>query len=209
MKTNSSHIAIAALFESARMNAALDAAAQSHLEGCDVCRGTLSWMQMAAGLGPNEVSYEPPADLLDKVHRVGRNPGRMKQLRSFIVAALTFDSFTNLAPAGVRRSEAASRQMTYEAEGIEIGLWVRRAEDRSLMLTGQVVRKSDGPVQDPAAHVDLVVEGDHIATSLLSKWGEFAFSNVPQSPYDLQVSVLNQVVRIPSLPLIDDEKAQQ
>jgi hypothetical protein len=207
--TTSSHIAIATLFEAARTKAELDTAAQSHLQGCEVCRATLSWMERAADLGAQEKQYEPPPAVMDKVLRLGRSSGALKQLGNFIVAALTFDSLGSLAPAGVRRSEMASRQMTYAAAGITIGLLLRRAEDGTVSMTGQVMSGSDGPIEDPTAHIDLVLDGEHIATSSLSKWGEFTFSNVPHSSYALQVSILDRVVRIPSLPVIDDEKLQQ
>jgi hypothetical protein len=207
--SDNSHIAIDTLFEAARMKAELDAAAQSHLESCDHCRATLSWMETAAGMGVKETTYEPPQDAMEQVLRLGRNTRRLKQLRHFIVAALTFDSFNSLAPAGVRRSETTSRQVTYAADGIEIGLWLRRAQDGSMTLTGQVVKKSGEPIEDTTAHVDLVDRGEHIATSSLSKWGEFEFSNVHKGPYALQVSILDRVLGIPSLPVIDDDKPKQ
>src|SRR5215467_7190493 len=113
-------------------------------------RGRLSWMETTADLGPQEMINEPPQALMEQVLRLGRS-GTLKRLRQFIVASLSFDSFSNLAPVGVRRAETADRQLTFEAGDIEIALSLRRLEDRKVAITGQVLRKSGEPIKDEAA----------------------------------------------------------
>src|SRR5579885_2209345 len=120
-----SHIEIEVLFESARMNRELDSIAESHLRECDACRDRLHWMQTAAALGPKESENEPPKELVEKVLRIGKAPDYLKKIRSFIVATLTFDSARDMAPAGVRRTESTSREMTYEAQDLDIALSLR------------------------------------------------------------------------------------
>ena len=110
-----SHIAIGTLFEAVRLNAELDAAAQSHLQKCDVCQGRQHWMATAASLRPTELALDPPDDVMDKVLALGR-PSGLSRLRRLIVATLSFDSFGALAPAGVRRAETAERHMTFDAK---------------------------------------------------------------------------------------------
>jgi len=139
---------------------------------------------------------------MDKVLHLGR-PSRLKQLQNFIVASLTFDSFRDLASVTVR-GEAASRQMTYEAREFEIGLWLRRSEDRTLTLTGQVLSKA-GPIKDSSAHVDLLIDGEHIRSSPLSPWGEFSFPDLPENRFGLYISFSDQVLRIPSILLLDEK----
>ena len=199
------HISLVALFERARFKTELDNTGQSHLESCDICRDRSSWMEVAASLGGQEPLYDPPQSVLDNVLLLGRDTSRLKQLRNAIVALLTFDSFKDLAPVGVRRSESASRQMTYESGSIEVGILLRRSAEETLTLSGQVLEKSSGPIQDPLAHVDLVVEGDHVRSSSLSPWGEFVFNELPRTQYGMQVFVLDRVLHIPSLPVIDEE----
>ncbi|HYR90029.1 MAG TPA: carboxypeptidase-like regulatory domain-containing protein [Terriglobia bacterium] len=198
------HIAISRLFERARTKTELDTASQTHLAGCDFCRERLSWMESASALGAKETSYEPPKTLMDNVLGLGR-ASRLKQLRNFIVASLTFDSFKDLASLPVRAEGVAARQMTYEAEEFEIGLWLRWSEDRTLTLTGQVLSKTGAPIKDSSAQVDLVIDGDHIKTSSLSPWGEFSFPDLPQTKFGLQVSFMGRVLRIPSILLVDEE----
>ena len=208
MMSRIDHIALVSLFERARLNTELDGSAQAHLNSCHLCRGRLDWMQVAAGLGVRELSYDPPQQVMETVLRLGRDSSRLKQLRNAVVALLTFDSFKQLAPAGIRSAEASSsRQMTFETHGVEIGVLIRLSEERKLSLSGQVVDKLSGPIQDPAARVDLVIEGDHIMTSSLSPWGEFVFPDVPKARYGLQVYFLDRTLQIPSLPSIDEQRS--
>ena len=123
--------------------------------------------------------------------------------RSTLLALLTFDSFKQLAPAGTRSGKASSRQLTFEAPDVEVGVLLRRSDDRTVSVSGQVLDKASGPITDPAAQVDLVVDGDHLMSSSLSPWGEFVFSAVPNGPYGLQIYLLDQMVEIP-LPSIDE-----
>ena len=200
MPTN--HISIATLFERVRLKTELDSAAQSHLEACTFCRNQLSWMEVAAGLGPKQLAYEPPESLMAKVLQIGRNTSRLKQLRNVIVALPKWDSFSEPAPVGIRHGEPSSRQIIFEANDLEIGIWLRPSQGQSLTLLGQILDKSSGPIQDPSAYVDLIAEGDHIKASPLSQWGEFVFTEVPKTPYGLQFYFHDRIVQIPSMPLI-------
>ncbi len=74
-----------------------------------------------------------------------------------------------------------------------------------MTLTGQVLSKTAGPIKDSSAHVDLVIDGDHIKTATLSPWGEFSFPDLPQTRFGLHVSFLDRVLRIPSILLVDEE----
>src|SRR5262249_53580410 len=199
----SSHIDIGILFESARLNAGLDEASQSHAATCDLCRSRIHWMRAAAELGTREVEYEPPKSVLDNVLRFGRSPQYLKKLRNFIVASLTFDSFNTLAPAGVRSTQNASRELTYGADEFQISLSLRPAEDHKITLMGQVIGKYEA-IDDPHAHVDLVLDGDHIAKSTLSSWGEFVFPDLDKAPYHLRVHIHDRVIGILELRLKED-----
>src|SRR6516164_7410158 len=103
------HIPVTTLFERARLKSELDDAARSHLGTCELCRNQLSWMEVATELD----QQDPPQSVMDKVLQIGRNRSRLKQLRNVVMTMLIFDSFRNMAPEGIRSSEAASRQMTF------------------------------------------------------------------------------------------------
>ncbi|HEY2382015.1 MAG TPA: hypothetical protein VGK48_12620 [Terriglobia bacterium] len=197
---NNSHVGVGALFEFAKMKVELDDASKSHLEDCAVCMDRLSWMQASADLGPQEMEFEPPQAALDSVLRLARRPDYLKQFGNYILASLTFDSLSSPATAGVRRSEGGSREMTYEAADIEVAISIRPSGSRKITLTGQVSQKNASPIADPSAHVDLVQDGDHIASSPLSDWGEFIFPDLSDAAYSLQIQLADRVVRISSLP---------
>jgi hypothetical protein len=189
------HVNIGVLFESARLKAGMGTDAQSHVEACAVCRERLHWMEVAGGMAAH-VNEEPPEAIMKKVLRIPQGPNALKRLRIFILGTRTFDSLRDPAPAGVRRSEIGSRELRYTADDLEIAFSVRRITNGKLLLTGQVLRKS-APVEDPSASVHLVVDGDHVASSDLSPWGEFLFSDVPEAPYGVQVLLSDRVIAIP------------
>src|SRR5436189_6168109 len=112
MELRKDHIALVSLFERARLNTEVDGSAQAHLNSCHLCRGRLDWMQVAAGLGVRELSYDSPQPVMEAVLRLGRDSSRLKQLRNAVLALLPFDSFKQPTPAGLRSPEPASRQMT-------------------------------------------------------------------------------------------------
>jgi hypothetical protein len=199
MTTN--HIPVATLLERARFKGELDDSALSHLGSCDLCRNQLSWMEVATKLD----LQDPPQSVMDKVLQIGRNQSRLRQLRNVIMTMLTFDSFRDMAPVGIRSSETASRQMTFEGGGVEVGIWLRPSDDKTLTLLGQVSDKSSGPIEDSSAYVELVLDGDHVKTSPVSEWGEFAFTDVPEARYALQVYLLNRVFQTPSLPAAGEQ----
>jgi hypothetical protein len=197
----SSHIDIGILFESARENAVLDETSRSHAAGCDLCRSRIHWMRAAAELGAHELQYEPPKSALDNVLRFGSSPQYLKKLRNFIVASLTFDSFNSLAPAGVRRSESASQELSYNAaDEFKISVSLRPSENHKITLMGQVIGRYE-VIEDPDAHVELVLDGDHIAKSTLSSWGEFVFPDLDKAHYRLQVHIHDCVIGILELRL--------
>jgi hypothetical protein len=201
------HVSIDRLFEAARLKSELDADSQLHLKDCELCSSQLDWMETAADLGPNEENFEPPATLTEQVLGYIQTPSLLAQLRGFVVASLSFDSFLQPAAAGVRGDDG-SRQMTYGADDFEIALWLRRAENHTLTITGQVLNKTAGSMEGSSGHVDLVVEGDHIRSSALSEWGEFSFRDLPQIAYSLHISIPNRVMCIPNLPTTDDERTR-
>src|SRR5437867_1839649 len=147
MMSRIDHIALATLFERARLNTELDGTAQAHLQSCHICRGRLEWMHVAAGLGARELSDDPPESIMEKVLQLGRNRSRLTQLRNAVVALRTFDSFKQPAPAGARSIGASSRQMTFEALDVEARVLLRWSDEETLSLSGQLLNKSSGPIE--------------------------------------------------------------
>ncbi len=204
MAGDNSHIAIGKLFESIRLKIGLDAGSQEHLGRCGHCSGHLKWIQAATELGALEAAQDLPESAIERVIRMGRSPSILKKMGNWVIASLTFDSFRELATMGVRGGDKTSRQMTYQADDFEIALWLRRSESHTLTLTGQVTNTNAAPA-DESAFVDLVISGDHVQRSPLTSWGEFSFLDLPPSQYAVHISLLDRVLRIPILPMMDDE----
>ncbi len=200
METGSgNHIVLGVLFEAARLRAELDGPTRLHLEACEHCRRTFGWMSTAADLGRQEPAFEPPESLMEQVLRIAKGPSLLKQVQHFLVASLTFDSFQNLAATGIRRSDTSSRRMTFEAGDLEIAFSINPSSAKTFTLMGQVLQKSGDPIEDAAARIDLVIGGDHMASSSLSSWGEFVFQDLRQGDYDLQFAFTDREIRVPSL----------
>lgn len=193
------HIDIGALFEFARLRAELDTASKAHLEDCAVCLDRVSWMQTAAETGSDERVYEPPEAAIENVLRLVRQPGQLKRLGKFVTASLTFDSSTSVARAGVRRAESASREVTFEADDVEIAISFRPSGQRKLTVAGQVLMKDSSPVETDSARAEIVQEGDHIESCPLSQWGEFIFPDLADGEYSLQIHLRDRTIRIPAL----------
>ncbi len=200
--TDDNHIDTGILFEAARLNLEMDAEAASHLERCPMCAGRLGWMTMMPRFGSVENAYEPPESALENVLALARDPLGLKRLRDCMTAALTFDSFEQALD--VRRGETGmgSRHLTYAARDLEIGLWVRRSDETTLTLAGQVISHSPELEVGESDRVDVVLDGEHVRSSALSPWGEFVFANLTSAEYALQVSLAGLMVRIPAISML-------
>jgi hypothetical protein len=205
MNEMENHVAIGALFESVRLDRQLDHNAQSHMEECEFCRERVNWMQTASKMAAQE-TYDPPEGILTQVLRLGRNRSLLKPLLNLIVASVTFDSFFALAPAGIRRTEDFSRQLTYEAGNIQVTVALKKTE-KTVILTGQVIGNDHTPVTDSTSRADVVVDGEHLASTELSSWGEFIFPELPIADCDLQICLADRVLRLPKIPLMDLSRA--
>lgn len=111
-----------------------------------------------------------------------------------IVALLIFDS-SNAGPAfGVRSLPAASRQMLYSAEEIDLELRITEQNDECI-LSGQVIGEScaEGRVEISG------VAGTSQAT--LNEICEFTLPPIPPGNYSLTVRMLDREIEIPELEL--------
>ena len=136
---------------------------------------------------------------MDQVLRFAERPDYLKKIRNFIVASLTFDSANNLAFAGVRHTESAAREMLYETDDFEIAVSLRPSGAGTITLAGQVLSKDSSQIENKSARVDIVDEGDHIASCQLSNWGEFVFPDLVRGAYSLQIQLADRVLRINGL----------
>lgn len=135
---------------------------------------------------------DAPRDVLTSAINIF-SPEKRVPLRR-IIASLIFDS-RNAGPAfGVRSLPAASRQMLYSAEELDLELRITVQNDECI-LAGQVIGEgcAEGQIEISG------VAGRSKAT--LNELCEFTLPPIPAGKYSLTVRMLDREIEIPELEL--------
>jgi hypothetical protein len=192
--TNSTHISVETLANIAeyRGTSGDRKMAMAHISTCSTCEDTLRRLQQLIRMMRNDRTTEAPRDVLTAAINIFSQERRMPLRR--IVALLIFDS-RNAGPAfGMRSLPAASRQMVYSAEEIDLELRITVQNDECI-LAGQVI--GEGCAE---GHVEISgVSGRSKAT--LNEVCEFTLPPIPPGNYSLTVRMLDREIEIPELEL--------
>ncbi len=199
MKTASQHIPFARLADLAEGRASADErpASMAHLSNCSECTRQLKRLGELLMLMRTDTATDAPRDV--RAFAVGlfsgRESSREPSLLRRIVAALSFDSSSNLAPAfGVRSGQATSRQLLYSAEENDIDLRIT-AEDETWIVAGQVLG-------DDCSGGRVEIEGaGELAQAELNELCEFTLPPVAAGSYTLRLRLRDAEVEIPQLEL--------
>jgi hypothetical protein len=149
------------------------------------------------GLMRTDTAVDAPRDLLAYAVNIfsRREDVREPSLLRRIVAALTFDSSANLAPAfGVRSGQSVSRQLLYSAEDNDIDLRLTPA-DENWIVAGQVLGQDC-----VGGRVEIEGESERAAVAL-NELCEFTLPPLPAGSYTLRLQLANVEVQIPQLEL--------
>jgi hypothetical protein len=162
---------------------------QSHLDGdCADCEQRLRHWSRMRKFGAQESRNDPPAGAVRMV-KAALKTGGVKERRTMReVAALVFDSFSQIPLAGVRSSAAtAERQLLYRAGALMIDLKLQMSSgtDR-FSLMGQVL-SSDDAVAMNEVPVHLLSGSAQLASTSTNRFGEFRLEH--DSGKDLHVSL--------------------
>jgi len=164
--------------------------ADAHLAACPTCRATVDLFANVSAAALKECLYAPTeAD----VH-CAKALFYLQQLASIeftsgAKARLTFDSFSQPEPAGIRRAGRSSRQTVFNAEGVSIDLRQQVQPNAQLVrLTGQVLSKLDGSGPLAGVRVSLVGSGDVIAEQTTNEFGEFEMIYAPKPSLRLVIA---------------------
>ncbi len=164
----------------------------THLSTCSICSDTLRRLQQLIHTMKSDSTTDAPRDVLTSAINIFSQEKRSPLRR--IVAFLIFDS-RNTGPAfGVRSLRAASRQMLYSAEEIDLELRITVQNDECI-LAGQVIGEgcAEGQVEISG------VAGTSKAT--LNEVCEFTLPPIPPGNYSLRVRMLDREIEIPELEL--------
>jgi hypothetical protein len=169
-------------------------------EGCAECKAANYTWSRVRRFTQEESAYAPPENVvrLAKLNFSGKTE---HQSKTWTMAGLVFNSFTQPLQAGVRSSGALNVwQVIYEAEGLTVDLrFGRRAQSKEVHVVGQVFDKREVRALQNHACVELSTEQEQlIATADVSALGEFHIEF--EAKDDLWLSVKaedRKAVRIP------------
>jgi len=198
MKTNSKHISFADLADLAekRASGAKPTDMPAHLSDCQACAQQLERVGQVLALMQTDTAVDAPRDVLAYALNVFRRQEKVQpSLLRRIVAALSFDSSSNLAPAfGVRSGQATARQLLYAAEENDIDIRLT-PEDEKWIVSGQVLGE-----ECVGGRIEIEGEGEVVAADL-NDLCEFRLPAVQGGSYRLRLQFGNKEVEIPQLEL--------
>jgi hypothetical protein len=199
MKIRSQHIPFTAIADLAENRAAADESStlMRHISTCTKCGDELRRLEQVILMMRTDTEPDAPRDLIAyavNIFAQRRESGASTLLRR-IVAALTFDSRANLAPAfGVRSGQTTSHQLVYTAEGNDVDLRLTPLEDQ-WVVAGQLLGEGC-----EAGEVRLEGETGTAAVRL-NELCEFILPPMPSGKYTLVLRLGNIEVEVPQLEL--------
>ena len=183
---------------------------ESHLvTGCRRCAENLRWLREVAWLTAQDQSFDFPEETIKGlvVWFKGQAAQMPRGLRK-LVAKLVFDSLLPQPLAPVRTeaahslvtTQAAGRQMLFQAEGYDVDLRFEALEELDLEdLIGQVLPRRAEQPDVVGATVELWPSAQDPQRVQTDQQGLFRFAQIPSGVYDLKIHVsedeinLNQV----------------
>lgn len=199
MSNFSEHIEFASIADLVEDRAAPRVRTESmaHISSCSVCAEKFRRLEEVVGLMTTDRSADPPRDVIAYAMNLfsGRAKTPKQSLKRRILAALSFDSNLNQAPAfGVRSVQTGSRQLIYSAEENDIDLRIMAHEDM-WVVAGQVLREDCA-----GGRVEIEGLGGSSAAPL-NELCEFTLPAVPSGNYVIRVHVADVEVELPQLEL--------
>jgi hypothetical protein len=195
MNTLSQHISFTELADLAEERST-SAEALQHLAACTHCSSQLQAIRQTVGLMKSDAAEDAPAEVIDNAKRIFRQ-GKVRHEPSLVarvVAALTFDSFTNEPAFGLRSATSSGRQLVYSTQTADIDLRVA-PEDEKWMVAGQILGSD-------CASGEVKLEGNDFAASAeLNELCEFSFQSVPDGDYKLVVRMAGLIIETPQIEL--------
>lgn len=196
MTTDSKHLPFAELADLAEQRTSGDKPTSVHLSNCSDCAEQVDRIRQVLELMRGDASTDAPRDVLAyALNLFSKHENSKPSILRRIVAALTFDSSSNVAPAfGVRSGPATSRQLLYSAQENDIDVRIT-PEGESWILAGQVLGENcvGGRVE---------IEGQSgLATADLNDLCEFTLPPVPAGCYAIRLRLGTAEVEIPLLQL--------
>lgn len=181
---------------------------QQHLDGCRECAHVAQTMQRVADAAAKEAAYEPdPGTVrIAKARFAAAGLQTRKAARDFF--PLVFDSFSAPAAAGIRVALISTRQLLYRKDSCSIDIRLEHVPGAGeAILVGQIL-DSGQPGRDVGSIlVELLRDGEVIASTATTSFGEFQFLFPPAKQVELCFGISSQRVfwvKIPPLETIPE-----
>lgn len=152
-------------------------------------RSLVKWLKNFQQLSQNYRLDSPPADLDEKLYNIFTRPEKTKPPSRFfqrLAAALTFDSYQQLAVAGARTVSAqkSGRQFVYSAAPADITLDLHwSASEKQIHLNGQLFPTDE---QDETIYlVEIQKENKSLAMTQTDSLGRFTFPALRPDTYNI------------------------
>jgi len=156
---------------------------EEHLSsGCRKCAGTARQMRKLAAVADSEARYKAPGHAVDYVKAI--HP--LQAPESVDVAnnhmRLTYDSFREPLPAGIRSQGQIIRHTRYQVGDHSLDLRQEIARGRSqVVLVGQITNQKEPDRPMPDVAVILVSGKEVVARAVSNEFGEFLFAYEPKA----------------------------
>jgi hypothetical protein len=177
----------------------------THRTSCSECSATFEFLRKVAAAAQEERTYEAATEALLPAARraftAQRGPGRLGDrvadaLRT-LVAHLTYDSSSDLRPAGARSGGPTTHQMLYEAGDFCLDLRFDRATDsRQVTLVGQIANRKDPALQLATLPVSIVSNDEIVAEVSSNRFGEFSLDYTPRPGLRLRVPITEAGIQV-------------
>ena len=153
---------------------------------------TVTWLKTFIQAGKaSKLAAPPPEVHAELIRRFQADRQNQPNFLQRLVAALTFDSHTQFATAGVRAvdSPAAQRQLIYSTDLLDIAINIQlRPHDPHFDITGEVFlnRETDAV----PFSIQLLQAEAEVSTTVVNENNEFAFEAIPAGEYSIVISAL-------------------
>jgi len=169
----------------------------AHMSNCSECAARFRRLDEVLHLMVTDRTPDTPRDIVADAINIFTSRAKVPQqsLKRRILAALSFDSNMNQAPAfGVRSGQSGARQLIYSAEENDIDIRTT-LHGNMWIVSGQILRDdcSGGRVEIKG------VNGS--ATAIINELCEFTLPEVPSGDYFLRVHMADVEVEVPELEL--------
>ena len=189
---------------------------ERHLsEGCAACGSELAFFEKVARAGVGVREVIAPEDVVRKARNIfpaRRKPAvhEAEPLLARLRARLVYDSFADLAPAGIRSGKGMSRQLMYEVEDYSVDLRLDGDRDSTLVsVVGQIANRTAPASRVNDSEVSLLSGKSLVSKTRSNGFGEFWLEFAPKRNMKLCIAIPNGAgqVEVPMNRLVEEHPA--